>query len=76
MLPFIRSDLAQLIYKPHPNSVTGNQVESSIAVDRLDTNESPFDLPSEFKQSSLGHMSRWLKPTGIRMVGMKHQQAT
>jgi histidinol-phosphate aminotransferase len=51
MLPFIRSDLAQLTaYKPHPNSATGNQVESSIPVDRLDTNESPFDLPSEFKQ--------------------------
>ncbi len=51
MLPFIRSDLAQLIaYKPHPNSATGKPVESLIPVDRLDTNESPFDLPSEFKQ--------------------------
>ena len=51
MLPFIRSDLAQLTaYKPHPSSATGKPVESSIPVDRLDTNESPFDLPSELKQ--------------------------
>jgi histidinol-phosphate aminotransferase len=45
MLPFIRSDLAQFTaYKPHPKPV-----ESSIRVDHLDTNESPFDLPSELK---------------------------
>lgn len=50
MLPFIRSDLAQFTaYKPHPNSTTGKAVESSIPVDRLDTNESPYDLPSELK---------------------------
>lgn len=51
MLPFIRSDLAQFTaYKPHPNSATGKPVESSIPVDRLDTNESPFDLPVELKE--------------------------
>jgi histidinol-phosphate aminotransferase len=51
MLPFIRSDLAQLTaYKPHPSSATAKPVESSISVDRLDTNESPFDLPGELKE--------------------------
>lgn len=51
MLPFIRSDLAKLTaYKPHPSSATGKPVEASIPVDRLDTNESPFDLPGELKE--------------------------
>jgi len=51
MLPFIRSDLAQFTaYKPHPNSPSGKAVESSISLDRLDTNESPFDLPQELKE--------------------------
>ncbi|MGL4881731.1 MAG: histidinol-phosphate transaminase [Waterburya sp.] len=41
---FIRSDLAQLAaYTPHPGG------ESSVIVDRLDTNESPLDLPAEIK---------------------------
>lgn len=49
MLPFIRSDLAQFTaYTPHPNSTDGKPIES--VIDRLDTNESPFDLPSELKQ--------------------------
>ncbi|AFZ30093.1 Histidinol-phosphate aminotransferase [Gloeocapsa sp. PCC 7428] len=49
MLPFIRSDLAQLTaYTPHPNSTDGKPIES--VIDRLDTNESPYDLPSELKQ--------------------------
>ncbi|MEJ1932138.1 histidinol-phosphate transaminase [Nostoc sp. NIES-2111] len=49
MLPFIRSDLAQFTaYKPHPSSDTGAAVPTQ--VDRLDTNESPYDLPSELKQ--------------------------
>ena len=40
---FIRSDLAQLAaYIPHPG-------KSSAIVDRLDTNESPLDLPPEIK---------------------------
>ncbi|GAB1538343.1 histidinol-phosphate transaminase [Scytonema sp. NUACC21] len=51
MLPFIRSDLAQFTaYKPHPGSDTAQPVQSPIQVDRLDTNESPYDLPSELKQ--------------------------
>lgn len=41
---FIRSDLAQLAaYTPHPGG------ESSVAVDHLDTNESPLDLPTQIK---------------------------
>ena len=48
MLPFIRSDLTQFTaYKANPNHNAG--IDSSIAVDRLDTNENPFDLPSELK---------------------------
>ncbi|HEY9803199.1 MAG TPA: histidinol-phosphate transaminase [Leptolyngbyaceae cyanobacterium] len=49
MLPFIRSDLAQLnAYKPHPSSDTAAAVPAQL--DRLDTNESPYDLPPELKQ--------------------------
>jgi len=45
MLPFIRSSLNSVrAYKPHPGSTT------SQSVDRLDTNESPYNLPSELKQ--------------------------
>lgn len=51
MLPFIRKDLAQFTaYKPHPSSDTAQAVQSSTQVDRLDTNESPYDLPLELKQ--------------------------
>ena len=50
MLPFIRSDLAQLTAYTHPSNANSKPVDSSIAVDRLDTNESPFDLPSELKK--------------------------
>ena len=47
-LTFIRSDLAQLAaYTPHPDG------ENAAIVDRLDTNESPLDLPGEIK-SKLG----------------------
>ncbi len=43
-LSFIRSELAQLAaYTPHPGG------ESVTIVDRLDTNESPLDLPPEIK---------------------------
>ena len=43
-LSFIRSDLAKLAaYAPHPGG------ESAAIVDRLDTNESPLDLPPELK---------------------------
>ncbi len=49
MLPFIRSDLAQFTaYKPHPSSDTADFVTTQF--DRLDTNESPYDLPPELKQ--------------------------
>lgn len=49
MLPFIRSDLAQFTaYKPHPSSDTANSVATQF--DRLDTNESPYDLPFELKE--------------------------
>ncbi|MBE9105630.1 histidinol-phosphate transaminase [Nostoc cf. edaphicum LEGE 07299] len=49
MLPFIRSDLAQFTaYKPHPSSDTANFVPTKF--DRLDTNESPYDLPPELKE--------------------------
>lgn len=53
MLPFIRSDIAQLTaYTPHPGGVlpsSGAGIQP-VTLDRLDTNESPFDLPSELKQ--------------------------
>ncbi|MFS0515476.1 histidinol-phosphate transaminase [Nostoc sp. UIC 10607] len=49
MLPFIRSDLAQFTaYKPHPSSDTAGAVPTQF--DRLDTNESPYDLPPELKE--------------------------
>lgn len=51
MLPFIRSDLAQLTaYAPHPGGTTGEPVQSEIEIDRLDTNESPYDFPTELKE--------------------------
>ncbi|MEO0377058.1 MAG: histidinol-phosphate transaminase [Cyanobacteria bacterium P01_A01_bin.17] len=46
MLPFIRSDLAQLTaYTPHPESA-----EQPTQVDHLDTNECPYDLPDSLKE--------------------------
>ncbi|PZD72552.1 Histidinol-phosphate aminotransferase [Acaryochloris thomasi RCC1774] len=46
MLPFIRSDLAQLTaYTPHPESA-----EQPAQVDQLDTNECPYDLPEPLKE--------------------------
>jgi len=52
MLPFIRADLAQLsAYIPHTNGgVNDGQEVASISIDRLDTNESPYDLPEDLKQ--------------------------
>ncbi|MDZ7958281.1 MAG: histidinol-phosphate transaminase [Aulosira sp. DedQUE10] len=50
MLPFIRSDLAQFTaYKPHKSSDTAEAVDET-QFDRLDTNESPYDLPPELKE--------------------------
>ena len=47
-LKFIRSDLSQLNgYKPHPGSDSSEPVNIQ---DRLDTNESPLDLPPEIKE--------------------------
>jgi histidinol-phosphate aminotransferase len=49
MLKFIRSDLSKLnAYKAHPGSDNAEPV--AIQFDRLDTNESPLDLPPEIKE--------------------------
>ncbi|MCC3407604.1 MAG: histidinol-phosphate transaminase [Microcoleus sp. PH2017_10_PVI_O_A] len=51
MLPFIRKDLAELTaYTPHPGGASGESAHSESAIDRLDTNECPCDLPEELKQ--------------------------
>ncbi|MEG4217004.1 histidinol-phosphate transaminase [Microcoleus sp. Pol14C6] len=51
MLPFIRKDLAQLTaYTPHPGGTSGEPAHSERAIDRLDTNECPYDLPEELKK--------------------------
>ncbi|NJK68889.1 MAG: histidinol-phosphate transaminase [Microcoleus sp. SU_5_3] len=51
MLPFIRQDLAELTaYTPHPGGASGESAHSKIVLDRLDTNECPYDLPNELKQ--------------------------
>ncbi len=51
MLKFIRSDLAEFnAYKPHPSSDTAQPVQPSSQLDRLDTNESPYDFPLELKE--------------------------
>jgi histidinol-phosphate aminotransferase len=48
MLSFLRSDLAQLnAYTPHPEAEGEHQSQS---IDRLDTNECPYDLPDALKQ--------------------------
>ncbi len=50
MLPFVRNDLNQLnAYTPHPGGDTGSPA-SGMILDRLDTNECPYDLPQELKQ--------------------------
>lgn len=51
MLRFIRKDLAELnAYTPHPGGTSGEPAQSSVILDRLDTNECPYDLPAELKQ--------------------------
>lgn len=53
MLPYIRSDLSQLTaYTPHPGGTTGQPVPTPL--DRLDTNECPYDLPPELKEKLAG----------------------
>ncbi len=64
MLPFIRSDLTQLTaYAPHPEAA--NQPEH---IDQLDTNECPYDLPSNLKEILAGvyqqHISANRYPDG------------
>ncbi|MGL5082121.1 MAG: histidinol-phosphate transaminase [Microcoleaceae cyanobacterium] len=50
-LPFIRTDLNQFqAYKPHPGGEFGSPVQSPISLDRLDTNECPYDLPEFLKR--------------------------
>ncbi|MGA7935513.1 MAG: histidinol-phosphate transaminase [Kovacikia sp.] len=57
MLPYIRPDLAQLTAYIPPNeerlasSVLPAATARPIQFDRLDTNESPFDLPPELKRT-------------------------
>ncbi|MEG4233803.1 histidinol-phosphate transaminase [Microcoleus sp. Pol11C3] len=51
MLPFIRKDLAELsAYTPHQGGASGEPAHSESAIDRLDTNECPYDLPEELKK--------------------------
>ena len=51
MLPFIRKDLAELTaYTPHPGGASGEPAHLESAIDRLDTNECPYDLPEELKK--------------------------
>ncbi|AFY94972.1 histidinol-phosphate transaminase [Chamaesiphon minutus] len=53
-LPFIRSELASLqAYTPHPGGTEGQSV--AISIDRVDTNENPYDLPLEIKQKLAQH---------------------
>jgi histidinol-phosphate aminotransferase len=48
-LPFIRSELTSLqAYTPHPAGTAGQSVV--VEIDRVDTNENPYDLPSDLKQ--------------------------
>jgi histidinol-phosphate aminotransferase len=47
-LPFLRSELTRLqAYQPHPG---GGDQSASIELDRVETNESPYDLPLALKQ--------------------------
>lgn len=51
MLPFIRSAIRQLnAYKPHPGGNAGEPAALDIPLDRVDSNESPYDLPAELKE--------------------------
>jgi histidinol-phosphate aminotransferase len=48
-LPFLRNELTSLqAYAPHPGGAEGQSV--AIEIDRVDTNESPYDLPLVLKQ--------------------------
>jgi histidinol-phosphate aminotransferase len=48
-LPFIRAELTSLqAYTPHPGGAGGQSVP--VEIDRIDTNENPYDLPVALKQ--------------------------
>ena len=48
-LPFVRSELNCLqAYTPHPGGVDGQSIP--VEMDRIDTNENPYDLPVALKQ--------------------------
>jgi histidinol-phosphate aminotransferase len=48
-LPFIRAEITSLqAYTPHPGGSNGQSVPKQL--DRLDTNENPYDLPLALKQ--------------------------
>ena len=69
MLPFIRSDLTQVkTYKADPE---GSE-SKPIAVDRLDTNECPYDLPAELKAELAAHYQAHIEanryPNGDHLV--------
>jgi histidinol-phosphate aminotransferase len=56
-LSFLRSELTSLqAYQPHPGGIAGTS--APIELDRVETNESPYDLPLELKQE-LAQM--WVK---------------
>jgi histidinol-phosphate aminotransferase len=49
-LKFLRAELTSLqAYTPHPGGAAGQS--ATIEIDRLETNESPYDLPIEIKQA-------------------------
>lgn len=51
MLPFLRSDLVELAaYKPQLGVYDVSATLSPTQSDKLDTNESPYDLPAELKE--------------------------
>ncbi len=51
MLPFLRSDLVELAaYKPQLGVYDVSPTSSPTQSDKLDTNESPYDLPAELKE--------------------------
>ncbi|WP_071515848.1 histidinol-phosphate transaminase [Geitlerinema sp. PCC 9228] len=50
MFSFLRSDLADLVsYTPQPEDFLGKQNTKQEQIDRLDTNENPYDLPQDLK---------------------------
>ncbi|MBW4509847.1 MAG: histidinol-phosphate transaminase [Scytonematopsis contorta HA4267-MV1] len=51
MLPFVRSDLAQFTsYQPHISSSKAEDTETVTQFDKLDANESPYDVPAQLKE--------------------------